>query len=173
LVQGFRDYAGRFDLEIGENLSCGNVRGGLTTIEMKALGAIQKAGSAPVSGVLEYCQSTPGPGLYLVDTPGYDPASTSALTASGANLIMFTTGSGTPMGNPLAPVIKISSNSETANRMSDIVDFDAGGILKGATVDDIGRNLYHLALRVASGARTKNEFLGHRESCFWRRYPML
>lgn len=173
LVQGFRDYAGRFNLEVEENLSCGNVLGGLTTIEMKALGAIQKAGSAPVSGVLEYCESTPGPGLFLVDTPGYDPASTSALTASGANLIMFTTGSGTPLGNPIAPVIKISSNSETANRMRDIIDFDTGGILRGTSVEDAGHGLFQLALEVASGNKTRNELLGHRESCYWQRSAVL
>jgi altronate dehydratase len=86
---------------------------------------------------------------------------------------MFTTGSGTPLGNPIAPVIKISSNTATANRMEDIIDFDAGGILRGTSVEDAGLNLYKMALEVASGKKTRNELLGHRESCYWQRSAVL
>jgi altronate hydrolase len=173
LVHNFHAYAADSDLEVNENLSPGNLREGLTTIQIKALGAIQKAGNAPVSGFLSYTEPIAGPGLYLLNTPGYDVPSTSALVASGANLIIFTTGMGTPTGNPITPVIKVSSNSEISKHMSDIIDFDAGRILEGESVEMTGHDLYHLALQVASGQSTANEFLGHRESAFWNQQVML
>jgi altronate hydrolase len=173
LVENYREYAIRSGTHLIENLSAGNLREGLTTIQIKSLGAIQKAGNAPISGVLEYTTPIPGPGLFLLDTPGYDVPSTSALAASGANLIVFTTGMGTPVGNPIVPVIKVTSNREMARRMSDIIDFDAGGILEGEPLEEAGRRLYRLVLEVASGHWTANECLGHRESAFWRRQAML
>jgi altronate hydrolase len=173
LVENYREYAVRSGTHLTENLSAGNIRQGLTTIQIKSLGAIQKAGNAPICGVLDYTDPIPGPGLYLLDTPGYDVPSTSALAASGANLIVFTTGMGTPVGNPIAPVIKVASNSETARRMSDIIDFDSGSILEGEPLEKAGRRLYRLVVEVASGRWTANERLGHRESGFWRRQAML
>lgn len=173
LVRGYADYAAKTGTHPAENPSPGNVREGLITIEMKSLGAIQKAGRAPVVGVLDYAETIPGPGLYLLNTPGYDVISTSALPASGAAVIVFTTGLGTPLGNPVVPVIKAASNHRTATRMADIIDFDAGSALDGEPIPEIGRRLYRLVMEVASGRKTANERLGHRESAFWQRQVAL
>lgn len=173
LVRGYAEYAARAGTHPAENPSLGNVREGLTTIQIKSLGAIQKAGHAPVQGVLRYAEPVPGPGLYLLETPGYDTLSTSALAASGATVIVFTTGLGTPLGNPVAPVVKVATNHRTAQRMPDIIDFDAGAVLDGVPLEEVGRALYRLVLEVASGTRTANERLGHRESAFWNRQVAL
>ncbi len=173
LVQDFAAYARRSGAHLNENLSLGNLRQGLITIEMKALGAVQKAGSSPIVGVLDYMQSATGPGLYLLNTPGYDVLSVAATVASGANIVAFTTGLGTPTGHPFVPVLKIASNSETAQNMADVIDFDAGRALRGTSLEQLGRELYQLMVAVASGQPTANERLRHRESAFWQREAML
>ncbi len=173
LVQRYLDYARQSGTHLAENPSPGNVREGLTTIQIKSLGAIQKGGTSPVMGVLDYAQPIIGSGLHLLDTPGYDVTSTSALAASGANLMVFTTGLGTPTGNPVTPVIKIATNHRTANNMADIIDFDAGAILDGESLTEVGRRLYKVALEVASGRQTANEVLQHYESAFWSRSATL
>jgi altronate hydrolase len=173
LVRGYAAYAAKTGTHPAENPSLGNIREGLTTIQIKSLGAIQKAGNVPVTGVLEYAEPIPGAGLYLLNTPGYDISSTPALAASGANIIVFTTGLGTPCGNPVAPVLKVATNHRTAHRMGDIVDFNAGSVLDGEPLEAVGRRLYRLGLEVASGQKTANERLGHRESAFWNRQTML
>ena len=122
---------------------------------------------------LDYAQPLAGSGLYLLDTPGYDVTSTSALAASGANLMVFTTGLGTPTGNPVTPVIKIATNHQTANSMADIIDFDAGAVLDGEPLAEVGRRLYKVAIEVASGKQTANEVLQHYESAFWSRGATL
>ena len=138
-----------------DNPSPGNIRDGLVTDAMKSAGAARKGGSSPITGVLEY-GFTPSPaappGLRLLCTPGNDVESTTALAGAGANLIVFTTGLGTPTGNPVAPVVKVSSNSALAERMPDLIDFDAGTVVRGKqSVAAAADQLLELLLRVASG----------------------
>ena len=173
LIQGFASYAERFGAHVEENLSFGNVREGLTTIQIKSLGVIQKAGSSPIVGVLEYGEPASRPGVHLLNAPGFDIPSVSALPLSGANVVIFTTGLGTPTGNPIVPVIKVASNHETARRMHDVIDFDTGDVMDGESLDAVGRRLYRFLVEVASGCHAANERLGHRESAFWNLQLML
>ena len=173
LIRQFASYAARFNAQVSENLSWGNVREGLITIQMKALGVIQKAGHGPIVGVLDYGEPVARSGVYLLNTPGYDIPSVSALPLSGAQVVIFTTGLGTPTGNPVVPVIKVASNHRTAQHMADIVDFDAGSVLDRVPLPTVGRELCHLMVRVASGDATANERWGHRESAFWNLQLML
>ncbi|MBM4431256.1 MAG: altronate dehydratase [Chloroflexi bacterium] len=144
--------------------SPGNIAGGLTTIEEKSLGCICKAGHAPVQGVLRYAEKPPAPGLYFMDTPGQDSYSVTGMVAGGAQIVIFSTGSGTPLGNPLAPVIKITGNRETASRMADHIDFSAVPVVDGlASTEELGEALLGLVLAVANGQLAAAERLGHRE----------
>jgi len=170
MVNRFRDYFRRYGQPIDENPAPGNKAGGITTLAEKSLGCVQKGGRAPVAEVLAYGQRAPlglG-GLALVDAPGNDGVSSTALVAAGAHLVLFTTGRGTPMGFP-APTVKISTNSELAARKPAWIDFDAGPIARGdATFEDLGGRLYELLLEVASGRRTKSETNGFREIAIWK-----
>jgi altronate dehydratase large subunit len=144
--------------------SPGNIAGGLTTIEEKAVGCICKAGSAPVRGVLQYAEEPPGRGLYIMDTPGQDVYSVTGMVAGGAQCVLFSTGRGTPIGNPIAPVIKITANAQTAERMSDHIDFCAAPLLEGSvTLDELGDRLLSLLIATANGQPTAAERLGHGE----------
>jgi len=147
---------------VPNNISPGNVRGGLTTLEEKSLGAMIKGGKVPVVGVNEYGEAIAScPGLYLMDTPGYDVESVTGMVAGGAIVVLFTTGQGTPTGNAIAPVIKITGNHETARKMSDNIDFDCSAVISGEeTLEESGRRLFDLVLRVAEGEQTKSEFRG-------------
>ena len=134
------------------NPSPGNVRDGLITDAMKSAGAAKKGGDSPVVDVLDYTEPMTRKGLNLLCTPGNDVESTTGLVGSGANLVLFTTGLGTPTGNPVAPVMKISSNSELARRMSDVIDFDAGPIIRGeAQIAELADELLALCVEAASG----------------------
>lgn len=134
------------------NPSPGNIRDGLITDAMKSAGAARKGGDSPVVDVLDYTEPHVKKGLSLLCTPGNDVESTTGLAGSGANLIMFTTGLGTPTGNPITPVLKISSNSKMANRMADVIDFDAGPVIRGeAGIDDLADRLLGLCIDTASG----------------------
>ena len=149
----------------GSQPTPGNIAGGLSTIEEKSLGCIYKAGSAPVRGVLEYAELIPrSGGLYFMDTPGQDIDSITAMVAGGAQIVVFTTGRGTPTGNPVAPVIKVTGNGDTFRSMGEHIDVNAGRIIDdGAEVGAVGREIYDMILAVASGTRTAAERLGHRE----------
>jgi altronate hydrolase len=153
------------------NPSPGNIADGLTTDAIKSAGAARKGGVSPVRGVLDYPQYATTPGLNLHCTPGNDVESVTAQVGAGANLVLFTTGLGTPTGNPIAPVVKISSNTRLAERMPDIIDFNAGGIVTGeATIAASAEKLLELALDVASGRRfTKAELLGQSDFIPWKR----
>jgi altronate dehydratase large subunit len=144
---------------IPNNISPGNVKGGLTTIEEKSLGAVIKGGKVPIVGVKEYGEIIDKkPGLYLMDTPGYDVESVTAMVAGGASIILFTTGQGTPTGNPIAPVIKITGNYETAKKMKANIDFDSSKIISGeSSLEECGNELYEEVLEVANGKLTKAE----------------
>lgn len=134
------------------NPSPGNIRDGLITDAMKSAGASKKGGSSPVVAVLDYPEPVTKAGLNLLCTPGNDVESTTAEVASGATVVLFTTGLGTPTGNPIAPVIKISSNTALANRMPDIIDINTGTIIDGEeTIQQAGERILNHIIRVASG----------------------
>jgi len=152
------------------NPSPGNIKDGLITDAIKSAGAAKKGGTAPVSDVLDYTEPATKPGLNLLCTPGNDVESTTGLAGSGANIILFTTGLGTPTGNPITPVIKISSNSELQGRMTDIIDVDAGPITRGEkTIDEIGEELLNEIIAVASGKETKAMKLEQNDFIPWKR----
>ena len=169
MVNDFKDYFSRHDQPIYENPSPGNKAGGLTTLEEKSLGAIQKGGRAVVTDVLRYGAPVTKPGLALLQAPGNDAVSSTAMMASGATVLLFTTGRGTPLGFPV-PTVKISSNSEIAERKPHWIDFNAGSILDGdADLDTLGDKLFEYVLDVASGRTlTNNEKHGYREIAIWK-----
>jgi altronate hydrolase len=153
------------------NPSPGNIKDGLITDAMKSAGAARKGGTSPVRGVLDFPEYASAPGLNLLCTPGSDVECVTAQVGAGANVVVFTTGLGTPTGNPVAPVIKVSTNTILAQRMKDIIDLDAGPIIQGdATVEQIGSALLDLILDVASGKKhTKAEGLGQNDFIPWKR----
>jgi altronate hydrolase len=153
------------------NPSPGNIRDGLVTDAMKSAGAAKKGGTSPVTAVLDFPEYAVEPGLNLLCTPGNDVESVTGQVGSGASVVLFTTGLGTPTGNPIAPVVKIATNSELAQRMSDIIDLDAGPIISGKkTVEDIGEDILELVIKVASGeVKTKAELLAQDDFIPWKR----
>ncbi|MCK5815414.1 MAG: altronate dehydratase [Flavobacteriaceae bacterium] len=153
------------------NPSPGNIKDGLITDAMKSAGAAKKGGTSPVVSVLDYGECIEKPGLNLLCTPGNDVESTTALAGSGTNLILFTTGLGTPTGNPIAPIIKVASNSKLANTMTDIIDFDTGKIISGEkSMEEITEELLNLIIEVASGnTETKSMTLGQDDFIPWRK----
>ena len=153
------------------NPSPGNIRDGLITDAMKSAGAAKKGGTSPVTGVLDYPAAATAPGLNLLCTPGNDVESTTGLAGAGANLIAFTTGLGTPTGNPVTPVIKVSSNTQLATRMADLIDFDAGPVITGRlTIAEAGEQLLDYLIEVASGnAVTAAQRLGQDDFIPWKR----
>jgi altronate dehydratase large subunit len=144
----------------GAVLAPGNVESGLTTIAEKSLGCIAKAGSSPIREVVDYGDRPSRKGLVVMDTPGYDIESMAGMAAAGAQAILFTTGRGTPVGFPAVPVIKISSNSELFEAMPDDIDLDAGSILAGESISEVGERILALLLRVARGQETRAEING-------------
>lgn len=169
MIDDFKRYFLRHDQPIYENPSPGNREGGITTLEEKSLGAIQKGGHATVQRVLRYGARATPPGLSLLEAPGNDGVSSTAMVASGATVLLFTTGRGTPLGFPV-PTIKISSNSAIAERKPHWIDFDAGGLLTGSDeMEELADRLFSHVLDVASGRRlTNNELHGYREIAIWK-----
>jgi len=153
------------------NPSPGNMRDGLLTDAMKSAGAAKKGGNSPVKAVLDYPEYSTEPGLNLQCTPGNDVECVTAQVGAGANVVLFTTGLGTPTGNPIAPVVKLSTNSGLAQRMSDIIDVDTGGIISGEeTIQQMGEEILEFVIRTASGdARTKAEGKGQEDFIPWKR----
>ncbi|GGF77193.1 UxaA family hydrolase [Alteromonas lipolytica] len=168
LVNDFKQYFIDNNQPVYENPSPGNKAGGLTTLEEKSLGAVQKGGQAAVNGVLQYGEPLSHKGLNLLQAPGNDAVSSTALAASGAHIILFTTGRGTPLGFPV-PTVKISSNSEIARKKPHWIDFNAGQILEGTSIDDCAAQLYQHCLNIASGEKTCNEKNGSHEIAIWKR----
>ena len=173
-IQLMRDYADRakavhsgFEM----NPSPGNIKDGLITDAMKSAGAARKGGTSPVTAVLDYPQYDDTPGLALLCTPGNDVECVTAQVGAGANVVLFTTGLGTPTGNPVAPVIKVSTNTSLAERMSDIIDIDTGAVIRGeTTIEKVGESILDLVIQVASGkVRTKAEQLDQNDFIPWKR----
>jgi altronate hydrolase len=171
LMNAYQEHAARVGADFSMNPSPGNIRDGLITDAMKSAGAAKKGGDSPVVDVLDYTEPQTRRGLNLLCTPGNDVESTTGLAGSGANLIMFTTGLGTPTGNPVAPVLKISSNSEMARRMADVIDFDTGPVIRGeASIDELADRLLQLCIDTASGRyRAKAVGLAQYDFIPWKR----
>lgn len=168
LVNDFKQYFLDNKQPVYENPSPGNKAGGLTTLEEKSLGAIQKGGSAIVNQVIRYGKQATLPGLTLLEGPGNDAVSSTALTASGATLLLFTTGRGTPLGFPV-PTVKISSNSALAGRKPQWIDFDAGALLQlGQNAEQFTHQFFRYLVDVASGRPTRNELSDNREIAIWK-----
>ena len=153
------------------NPSPGNIKDGLITDAIKSAGAAKKGGTSPVVDVLDYTEQLVNPGLNLLCTPGNDVESTTGLAGSGANIILFTTGLGTPTGNPAVPVIKVSTNTPLFNKMNDIIDFNTGTIIEGSeTIESCGKELLSYIIRVASGeVETNARRLGQNDFIPWKR----
>src|SRR5271155_3302781 len=173
-IQLMRDYAARakavhsgFDM----NPSPGNIKDGLITDAMKSAGAARKGGTSPVCAVLDYPEYDNAPGLALQCTPGNDVECVTAQVGAGASVVVFTTGLGTPTGNPIAPGIKVSTNTNLAERMSDIIDLDTGAVIRGeTTIEKVGESMLDLIIEVASGrVRSKAEQLDQNDFIPWKR----
>lgn len=153
------------------NPSPGNIKDGLITDAMKSAGAAKKGGTSPVCDVLDYTEYVKRPGLNLLCTPGNDVESTTAIAGSGSNIMLFTTGLGTPTGNPVVPVIKVSSNTALARRMPDIIDIDSGAVISGEkTIETVGEEILDLIIDIASGnKKTKAALLNQDDFIPWKR----
>jgi altronate hydrolase len=153
------------------NPSPGNIKDGLITDAMKSAGAARKGGTSPVSDVLDYPAYATAPGLNLLCTPGNDVEAVTAQVGAGANVVLFTTGLGTPTGNPIAPVVKLATNSELANRMHDIIDIDTGPIISGSvSIEQMGESILDQVISIASGeTRTKAELKPQEDFIPWKR----
>jgi altronate hydrolase len=168
-------YAGVFGAEINNNPSVGNKEGGLTTIYEKSLGAIAKGGSTPLMDVVAYAEPVRAKGLVVMDTPGYDPVSMTGIVAGGANVLVFTTGRGSVFGCKPAPSIKVATNTPMYEHMVDDMDINAGVILDGTAVEEVGRQIFDEILAVAGGKKTKSEIngVGEEEFAPWSIGPTL
>ena len=163
MINGFKNYFIRHNEVVYENPSPGNKAGGITTLEDKSCGCVQKGGSAPIMDVIGYGDAVTTKGLNMLYGPGNDLVSATALTAAGAHMVLFTTGRGTPFGAP-APTMKIATNTPLATKKAGWIDFNAGVVADGVrTLDEAGQDLMQLVLEVASGKQTKTEERGFRE----------
>lgn len=161
LIKWWEGYTARNGGSMDNNPSPGNKKGGLTTILEKSLGAAAKGGTTPLTGVYKYAEPITTKGFTFMDSPGYDPASVTGQIASGCNLVAFTTGRGSAFGAKPSPSMKVATNTEMFERMEEDMDVNAGRILShGASVEEIGREIYAMWLRVASGEKTKSEAQG-------------
>ncbi len=148
----------------GANPTPGNIEGGITTIEEKSLGCIRKGGTTPINEVLRYAQKPTKRGLVVMDTPGNDVETVTGITAGGAQVVIFTTGRGTPLGSPIAPVIKVATNTQMYERMKDNMDINAGTIIDGMdTIEQVGNEIWNKLIAVLNGEETRTEYWGHRE----------
>ena len=172
MINSFKKYFTDHNQPVYENPSPGNIAGGLTTLEEKSLGAIQKGGSAQITSILEYGDIVPGRsegGLVLLEAPGNDGVSSTAMTSSGAVILLFTTGRGTPLGFPV-PTVKISSNTDIFIKKPNWIDFNAGRLLDSEeNIDRLAEELFMFILDTASGKiKTKNEINGYKEIAIWK-----
>ena len=162
MINGFKNYFIRHNEVVYDNPSPGNKQGGITTLEDKSCGCVQKGGAAPIMDVIGYGDAVVTRGLNMLYGPGNDLVSATAMTAAGAHLILFTTGRGTPFGAP-APTLKIASNSQLAERKKRWIDFDAGPVADGEPIEDAAKRLLELVIQVSGGKLTRAEEQGYRE----------
>ncbi len=167
LINGFKNYFISHNQTVYENPSPGNKKGGISTLEDKSLGCTQKSGSAPVKGVLAYGEKVKETGLNLLSAPGNDLVASTALAAAGAQIVLFTTGRGTPFASPV-PTVKISSNSRLAQKKNGWIDFDAGELAEGADMEEISEEFFQYILEVASGRKVKSEEAGFHDMAIFK-----
>lgn len=167
LINDFKNYFKSHNQTIYENPSPGNKKGGISTLEDKSLGCTQKSGSAPVKGVLSYGETVKETGLNLLSAPGNDLVAATALAAAGAQMVLFTTGRGTPFASPV-PTVKISSNSRIAGKKSGWIDFNAGVLTEGADMDSTAEKFFSFVLEVASGKQVRSEEAGFHDMAIFK-----
>lgn len=165
-IKWWEDYTARNRMEMNNNPSPGNKLGGLTTILEKSLGAAAKGGTTALTAVYEYAEAVTAKGFVYMDTPGYDPVAATGQVAGGANVLAFTTGRGSAYGCKPTPSIKLATNSAIYHQMIDDMDINCGDILDGVSIEDKGREIFEVILRVASGERSKSEELGYGDAEF-------
>jgi altronate hydrolase len=165
-VHWWEDHTRRLGIAIDNNPSVGNKVGGLTTIYEKSLGAITKGGGTPLIDVYDYAEPVTACGLTFMDTPGYDPVAVTGQVAGGCTLVLFTTGRGSVFGFRPAPTIKISTNTQTYQHMTDDMDINAGRIIEGATLHEVATEIMERVIAVASGEPSKSEAQGVGEAEF-------
>ncbi len=158
----------------GVNPTPGNIQGGITTLEEKSLGAIYKAGTRPIQDVLNYAKPINKKGLLFMDSPGHDVESVTGMVSGGAQVVIFTTGRGTPTGCPIAPVIKVCANSKTSQKMQDNIDIDVSTVIDGKeTIKEAAERLFKELVEVLNGKKTKTEILKHHEFAIYLTQPTL
>ena len=167
LINDFKQYFKSHNQTIYENPSPGNKKGGISTLEDKSLGCTQKSGNAPVRGVLAYGETVKQKGLNLLSAPGNDLVASTALAAAGAQIVLFTTGRGTPFASPV-PTVKISTNSALAGKKSNWIDFNAGGLVEGKAMDDEAKRLFDYVVDVASGKKVCSEEAGFHDMAIFK-----
>lgn len=169
MVDWYKEYASKFGAVLNQNPSTGNKAGGLLNITIKSLGAIVKAGTTRIEDCIEYAETPTERGINLMQGPGYDQESTPGLVASGATVIVFTTGNGTTIGNAIAPVIKLASNNRVFEKMAQDLDISAGNVIEGTeSIAEVGTRLFEHVRQTASGEiQARAEILKHREFQFW------
>lgn len=167
LINDFKEYFQRHGQTIYENPSPGNKKGGISSLEDKSLGCTQKSGQAPIRGVLSYGGQISRKGLHLLSAPGNDLVASTALAASGAQIVLFTTGRGTPFACPV-PTVKLSSNSQLAKRKQNWIDFDCGVLTEGRSLEELSEALFSFVLDVASGRQTKSEQAGFHDMAIFK-----
>ena len=168
LINDFKQYYKDNHQTIYENPSPGNKKGGITTLEDKSLGCTQKSGSSAVKGVLAYGEVVTTPGLNLLSAPGNDLVAATALAASGAHIVLFTTGRGTPFACPV-PTMKISSNAGLAGKKSNWIDFNAGVLVEDKDMDEISKEFFDYVIKVASGEQVASERAGFHDMAIFKR----
>jgi altronate hydrolase len=166
MIHWWEDYTARNKMEMNNNPSPGNKAGGLTTILEKSLGATAKGGTKTMTGVYHYAEQVTAKGFVYMDTPGYDPVAATGQVAGGANILAFTTGRGSAYGCKPTPSVKLATNSEIYRKMIDDMDINCGDIVDGVSVEDKGKEIFDVLLRVASGEQSKSEQLGYGDAEF-------
>lgn len=170
LMRDFEAKAEAVGTHFADNPSPGNIRDGLITDAIKSAGAAKKGGNSPIVSVLDYGESTAETGLSLLCSPGNDVEAVTAMVASGANVVLFTTGLGTPTGNPIVPVLKIATNTRMATKLADMIDFDCGPVVQGKPMAEVASDLMDRVIETASGQYlTKADQLGQYDFIFWKR----
>ena len=174
-IQAFEDSVKAMGVDMrGGNPTPGNIEGGLSSIEEKSLGCVYKGGTRPLQDVINWAEKISKKGLIYMDTPGNDVEQLSGMVAGGCQVCVFTTGRGNPMGSPIAPTIKIASNTQMYERMKDDMDINAGTVVDGQeSLAQAGRRIYEEIVAVASGKLTKAEVMGHNDFGIWRIGPTL
>ena len=167
LINDFKSYFKSHNQTIYENPSPGNKKGGISTLEDKSLGCTQKSGSAPVRGVLSYGEPVKEKGLNLLSAPGNDLVASTALAASGAHIVLFTTGRGTPFACPV-PTVKISTNNQLAQKKQNWIDFNCGVLVNDTPLDELSENLLDFVLEIASGKKSKSEEAGFHDMAIFK-----